>query len=73
VRILTCKEVAQLLNIKVHTIYAWAEQGLIPCLKLNGALRFDESEVISWIQECKRPGRCYNSTIQVRGPKGGKG
>jgi excisionase family DNA binding protein len=72
VKMLTCKEVAQLLQVKLGTVYAWAEQGLIPSLKLNGLLRFEEGEVIAWIQGCKRQGQCYNGTIQVRGPKGGK-
>jgi excisionase family DNA binding protein len=73
VRILTCKQVAELLQAKLSTVYAWAEQGIVPCVKLNGLLRFDEDEILQWIKACKRPERCYTRSIQARGPKrGGK-
>ena len=72
-RILNCKQVAELIQAKPSTIYGWAEQGFIPSFKINGLLRFEESEITQWIQECKRPERCYNGTIQAGGPKrGGK-
>lgn len=70
-KILTCKDVATLLQAKPSTVYAWAEQGLIPSFKINGLLRFEETEVIRWIEDCKRTRRCYNGTVQARGPRKG--
>jgi len=70
-KILNCKQVADLIQAKPSTVYSWAEQGLIPCMKLNGLLRFEENEVIQWIQEHKRSDRWYNGSIQARGPKEG--
>ena len=32
---------------------AWAKQGLIPSFKLNGLLRFDQSEIEEWIRQSK--------------------
>jgi excisionase family DNA binding protein len=73
-KILTCKEVAEMLQAKPSTIYAWAEQGVIPSLKIKGLLRFDENEILEWIVSCKKAANvCYNSTIQTRSlRKGGK-
>ncbi|OPY65757.1 MAG: Helix-turn-helix domain protein [Syntrophorhabdaceae bacterium PtaU1.Bin034] len=71
-KILTVKQISEFLQTKQSTVYAWAEQGLIPSFKINGLLRFDEAEVIEWVKGCKRPGRCYNVGSQTRARKGGK-
>lgn len=73
-RVLTVKDVSDLIKAKQSTIYAWAEQGLIPSFKLNGLLRFDEADILAWLTRCKE-GRnsCYNGSIQTRSSrKGGK-
>ncbi len=72
-KILTCKQVAELLQAKPSTIYAWAEQSLIPSFKVNGLLRFDEAELMKWITSCKERDSWYNNPIQARSSrKGGK-
>ncbi len=71
IKILTVKQVSELLQAKQSTIYAWAEQSLIPSFKVNGLLRFDEDEIIHWLKGCKRPERCYNVSNQARARKGG--
>jgi excisionase family DNA binding protein len=71
-KILTVKQVAELVQAKPSTIYAWAEQGILPSIKMAGLLRFDENEVIEFIKSCKRAAPCYNSNIQARARKGGK-
>ena len=48
------KEISELLTIKKSTVYQWAELGLIPCYKINGAVRFSEKEVLEWVQSCRR-------------------
>ena len=70
-RILTSKQVAELIQAKPSTVYAWAEQRIIPCFKLNGLLRFDEDEILQWMKACKRPELGYNGIIQARARKGG--
>ena len=50
--LLTVKEISILLKAKTSTIYGWAEQGLIPCFKINGLLRFNEAEILTWIKNC---------------------
>lgn len=52
--LLDVKEIALILNVKPSTLYQWAELGQIPCIKLNGALRFDPGDIKAWIESCKR-------------------
>lgn len=59
--ILTVKDVSKLLKIKTSTVYAWAEQGRIPCRKMNGSLRFLEHEIMAWMDSCKRSSEGYNN------------
>jgi nitrogen PTS system EIIA component len=70
-QILTIKQVSEILQVKPSTLYAWAEQGRIPSFKMNGLLRFDESEILSWVKGCKKPERCYTGLIHARARKGG--
>ena len=74
-QIIDVKALSQLLTVKEKTLYQWAESGQIPCLKLNGALRFDLEDIRKWILSCKKfPSGGYNSlaqTASVRSP--GKG
>ena len=43
--LLTVKELAEQLHIKPATLYAWAAQDKIPCLKIHGLLRFDRQTI----------------------------
>lgn len=47
------KQVAEILNCKLSTIYAWAKKGEIPAYKIKGILRFNKDEVNEWIEEFK--------------------
>lgn len=67
-KVLTVKQVADLLQAKQSTVYAWAEQGMIPSMKLNGLLRFSEEEILSWIQTCRTPRKKY-TLLSDRGPR----
>lgn len=70
--LLTVKELAEILNVKASTLYQWAELGQIPCIKLNGSLRFDLDEIRGWVESCKvSPESRYNPLVQSRGPRKG--
>ena len=47
---------AERLRIKRSTLYAWAEQGTIPHLKLGRLLRFDPDEIEAWLHNHRREG-----------------
>ena len=53
--LMTVKEMAARLQVKEKTIYAWASQGRIPCVKVNGVIRFDPGDIESWLQHCHVP------------------
>ena len=42
---------AERLQIKRSTLYAWAEQGTLPYLRLGRLLRFDPDEIEAWLQD----------------------
>ena len=71
-KLLTVKDVAAIIQAKPSTIYAWAEQGSIPCFKLNGLLRFAEDEIKAWIRSCKSQSVSYNYLADRRPGKEGK-
>jgi excisionase family DNA binding protein len=71
-KLLGVKEVSEFLNVKLSTVYQWAELGQIPCLKLNGCLRFDIEDIKNWIESCKKEAASsYNPFTQVRSPRKG--
>lgn len=47
--LLTPKQVVEILNCKLPTVYAWAKKGDIPAFRLNGIIRFDLYEIEDWI------------------------
>ena len=38
------------LSIKPYTLYAWAAQGRIPCVKLHGLVRFQHDDIERWVE-----------------------
>ncbi len=48
--LLDINAVSKLLNIKPCTLYAWAAQGRIPCLKIHGLVRFRKDEIDQWVE-----------------------
>lgn len=53
--LLTVKDVATRLQVKDKTVYAWASQRKIPCVKIGGTVRFDPKEIEQWLQMCRVP------------------
>ena len=44
------RQLADYLNVKPATLYAWAAHGKIPSLKLHGLLRFRQDEIDKWLE-----------------------
>ena len=53
--LLTVKTLSQRLQIKPSTLYAWANQGKIPCRKIHGLVRFDPIEIDRWMASFAPP------------------
>lgn len=49
--LLIAAEVARWFRLTSSTVYAWAAMGKIPCVKMNGAIRFVRSDLERWIQD----------------------
>lgn len=47
--LMTVGELANYLRVKEATIYTWAKDGRIPCLRPNGELRFRRSAIDEWM------------------------
>ena len=47
--LLTIKELAEQLRIKPSTLYAWASQSKIPCVRIHGLIRFRSEEIERWL------------------------
>src|SRR5713226_8626542 len=52
--LLTIKDVARQLQIKPSTLYAWATQGKIPCLKVHRLIRFRPEEIAQWVESFRQ-------------------
>ena len=48
--LLTVRDLAHRLQISASTLYAWAAQGRIPCLKIHGVVRFRREEIERWVE-----------------------
>jgi excisionase family DNA binding protein len=55
-RLLTAREVAELLGFSAGTVVDWVERGGLPAFKVGGRLRFRESEVIAWLEQQRMNG-----------------
>lgn len=50
-RLLTARELGELLGFAAGTVVDWAEAGKVPAFKIGGRLRFRESEVVAWLEK----------------------
>ena len=54
-RLLTARELADLLGFSPSTILDWFEAGRLPGFKLGRAVRFRESEIAGWLDARRSP------------------
>lgn len=69
-KLIDIKTLSEVLSVKPSTLYQWVELGKIPYYKLNGAIRFNESEISGWLSSCKIEKVGYNA-IEGRKPRKG--
>jgi excisionase family DNA binding protein len=63
--ILIAVEIARCLRIKPSTVYTWAAAGLIPCVRINGSVRFLRTDIERWIKDHSSvPADSRASTVQ---------
>lgn len=49
----TAEEIAELLNVPAKWPAAQARAGHMPCVRLGRYLRFDEEDVLAWVESLK--------------------
>ncbi|MCK5833992.1 helix-turn-helix domain-containing protein [bacterium] len=52
-KLLEAKDVAEMLNVKLTTVYTWALEGYLPAFKFGKLVRFRLNEVLEWIEDNK--------------------
>ena len=62
--LLNVKEVADFLQVNVTTVYAWAQSGRMPAIKLGRNWRFRRSDLETWLNRNRRDRR----SIGEKGP-----
>ena len=50
-KLLTSRQMADILGIKLYTLYKWTSKKMIPFLKIGYNVRFDEDVVKKWIRD----------------------
>lgn len=50
-KFLTVKELAQMLRVKVRTVYSWVEDDLIPYHKAGRITVFRLDEILAWLEK----------------------
>ena len=48
-KLITAKQVSELLEVKISTVYDWVYRGMIPYIKLGRLIRFKKNEIFRWI------------------------
>ncbi|MBW8003106.1 MAG: helix-turn-helix domain-containing protein [Planctomycetes bacterium] len=49
------QQVAEILGVKLSTIYKYSMSGTLPSVKINGNLRFQEKQIQDFIQQHTKP------------------
>lgn len=63
------RELSVYLHVKPSTLYAWAGQGRIPCLKIHGLLRFHREDIERWIESFRIHGEALPQKTAPLGPR----
>jgi excisionase family DNA binding protein len=56
-KLLTIKQLSQLIEFSPKTIYQWTHAGFIPHYKFRKGLRFREADIEEWLKRRRKKGR----------------
>ncbi len=60
-RLLNPNELAEVLNVKLGTVYSWISRGVdIPHVKIAGTVRFREKAVMEWLLKKEHERKKHN-------------
>jgi excisionase family DNA binding protein len=64
-RLISPRELADVLGFAAGTIVDWAERGYLPSFKIGGRLRFRTSEIEAWLEERRCVPEPVRATLEV--------
>lgn len=56
-KLLTVKDISELLKVSQALVYKWVHYGFIPYVKIGSCVRFRQKKVEKWIQKREKKGR----------------
>ncbi len=63
-RLMTAKQVSELIEVKPSTVYQWVHLGLIPYVKLGKCVRFRKADLFRWIDKNFRKERVSFRSVE---------
>lgn len=63
-RLMTAKQVSELIEVRPSTVYKWVDLGYIPHVKLGRCVRFKKAELIRWIDHNHRKERVSFKSVE---------
>jgi len=65
-KLLTPKQLSELLQVSLPLIYKWVHYGFIPCVKLDSGIRFRPDKIEEWLKKRERRGSAsYKINVNV--------
>ena len=63
-RLMTARQVGELIEVKPATVYQWVHIGLIPYVKIGKSVRFKKDELFRWIDKNHRRERVSFKSVE---------
>ena len=63
-RLMTAKQVSELIEVRPSTVYQWVHLGLIPYVKIGKSVRFKKDELFRWIDKNHRRERVSFKSVE---------
>ena len=63
-RLMTAKQVSELIEVRPSTVYQWVHVGLIPYVKIGKCVRFKKDELFRWIDKNHRKERVSFKSVE---------
>jgi excisionase family DNA binding protein len=57
VELIKPEEAAELLKVKLPTVYKWVDDGILPVVRIGKTVRFDKEALIDWLKKGGTSGR----------------
>ncbi len=62
-KLMTPEQLSKYLDIKIRTVYSYAQSGQIPGVKIGGQWRFRQDDIDQWIENKINPTRIISMLI----------